>query len=370
MGKFKPIIIILSVVLCILIIIAGVLAFMVVSDTPVEEKGNMTIAVTGDVLLGSQVTPVLAGVNSPFEGVSDVLGSVDLLLINFENAATTSEAAVKGDYPLKVDPSYVPKVKINNNMVAALANNHVFDYGEVGMNDTLTALKDNNIAHVGAGKNYDEAHKTFTFEKDGHKVTILNYMDSASFAEYSQEVIPIAKDSKAGYAAYESAVAKKQIQEARDNGSDFVIVFFHYGNEYRTSPNTNQINYSHEVIDYGADAVLGSHPHVAQGIEMYKGKPIFYSLGDFVFYPLGDSNTYSAYFVKFSITGEKCTATVYPVSIVNDFPVYMDASSGSSFLNSLSPLSESLKISEKGTGTLTFNLTQSINTTEEEFSLF
>lgn len=363
----KNIIKILLVILCVLVICAAVLCFTNMSEDPIKEKGNMTIAVTGDVLLGSQVTPVLAGVNSPFEGVKDVLGSVDVLLINFENAATTSESAVKGDYPLKVDPSYVPKVKINDNTIAALANNHVFDYGKTGMKDTLATLKANNITSLGAGMNYDEAHKPVTIEKNGHKITILNYMDSANFAEYSQDVIPVANGSNPGYSAYDSALAKKQIKEARDNGSDFVLVFFHYGNEYHTSPNDVQVNYSHEVIDYGADAVLGSHPHVSQGIEMYKNKPIFYSLGDFVFYPLGDSNTYSAYFVKFSLSGEKCTATVYPVTISNDFPVYMNAGSGSSFLNSLSPLTKSLKVNQDGTGTLTFNLTQTTNSTEKDF---
>lgn len=84
---------------------------------------------------------------------------------------------------------------------------------------------------------------------------------------------------------------------------------------------------------------------------MYKDKPIFYSLGDFVFYPLGDSNSDYAYFVKFDLSGGNCTVTLYPVTISN-FPSHMDKEAGANYLRSLSPSCSALKINNDGTGTI------------------
>ena len=172
-------------------------------------KENVSIAVTGDVMFARNMEGVLSTDSSPFAGVSDVISNVDLLLINFENAATTSENAVKGDVPLKCSPDFVPLAKANNLTVAALANNHAFDYGIDGMRDTIDNLKAAGITPIGAGNSEDEAHAAVVEEINGRKITILNYMDSENFAEYSQDVMPIANGSNPGYSAYSSENAQK-----------------------------------------------------------------------------------------------------------------------------------------------------------------
>ena len=100
------------------------------------------------------------------------------------------------------------------------------------------------------------------------------------------------------------------------------VGIFHFGNEYSRSPNPDQENMAHEVIDYGADAVLGSHPYVTQGIEMYKGKPIFYSLGNFIF-DMSNSATHIAYIVKMDFVNDTGECTVYPVIISGYLPYFM-----------------------------------------------
>lgn len=320
----------------------------------IEPKENVSLAVTGDVMFARNMPGVLSTDSSPFEGVSDVISNVDLLLINFENAATTSGDALKGDVPLKCDPSYVPLAKANNITVAALANNHAYDYGETGMKDTLKYLKEADITAMGAGNNADEAHKAVVKEINGRKITILNYMDSENFAEYSQDVMPYAKESSPGYSAYDSEDAKKQIAE--NNDSDCIIAYMHFGNEYSNSPNDNQVKIAHELIDYGADLVIGAHPHVTQGIDMYKGKPIFYSLGNFIF-DQSNTATHSAYFVKIDLVGDTGECTVYPIYISNYLPQYMSSEDGTSLLSNLSPKCSELEIESNGTGRLTFNLT-------------
>lgn len=320
-------------------------------------KQDVSIAVTGDVMLARNVPGVLSFDTSPYDGVSNVTSNVDLLLINFESASTSSYPAVKGDVPLNCDPSYVPLAKGNNLTVAALANNHVCDHGIDGMKDTIKHVSDAGMIPIGAGANEDEAHRPANVMVKDRNITILNYMDSNNFAEYGYDVMPYANGSSPGYSAYNSQVAQKQINESRQNGSDFIIVFMHYGNEYSMSPNEDQTRISHELIDYGADVVIGSHPHVTQGIEMYNGKPIFYSLGDFIF-DLEREDTLSAYFVQMELINDTCECTIYPVSISGYLPHFMDASSGKALLEGLSPQCDQLEITDDGIGKLKFNLTE------------
>lgn len=344
-------------ILAILVIIAIVTTIFGGNTNPLsisEPKGDVSIAVTGDVMFARNMAGVLSSGESPFAGVSNVTSNVDLLLINFENAATSSENAVKGDIPFKCDPSVVPLARANNNTVAALANNHVCDYGIDGMKDTISSLKNSNITPFGAGENEDAAHQGVNQEINGRNITIFNYMDSNNFAEYSYEVMPYANGSMPGYSAYDSAVAQKQISEAK-KADNFVIAFMHFGNEYSLSPNDDQTRIAHELIDDGADVVIGSHPHVVQGIEMYKGKPIFYSLGDFIF-DLVREDTVDAYFVQIDLVNDTGECTVYPVHLTNYLPHYVDEDSGNALLNSLSPQCDELEINN-GVGKLKFNLT-------------
>ena len=182
-------------------------------------------------------------------------------------------------------------------------------------------------------------------------------MDSNNFAEYDYQSLPYANDSSPGYSAYNSEDAKKQISEARTNGSDFIMVSMHFGNEYSMSPNTDQEKIAHELIDYGADIVVGAHPHVPQGVEMYKGKPICYSLGNFMF-DLGTESTLNDYMIKVELVNDTGVLTLYPVNINGYLPHIMSPDDGKTFLNGLSPQCKELNITDDGTGKLTFNLTK------------
>ena len=358
MMRLKRFILALVVILAILLLIATTATIMTGEDNvlvkeDMSSKENVSIAVTGDTMFARNMPNVLSLDSSPFSGVSNVTSNVDLLLINFENAATYSGDALKGDVPLKCDPSYVPLAKGNNNTVASLANNHAFDYGITGMKDTISYLKDAGITPIGAGETEDEAHQAVVQDINGRKITILNYMDSNNFAEYSYDVMPYANGSSPGYSAYDSADAQKQISE--NNDSDLIIAYMHFGNEYSNSPNEDQVKIAHELIDYGADVVIGSHPHVTQGIEMYNGKPIFYSLGNFIF-DQSNPATHIAYFVQIDLIGGTGECTVYPIYVSNYLPQYMDEESGNSLLNNLYPKTDELEVND-GIGKLSFNLT-------------
>ena len=357
--RMKKIILILIIILAILLVLAASLSFFNQSSSPLSSKAkeNVSIAITGDVMFARNMAGVLGSGMSPFEGVSKVTSNVDLLIINFENAATNSNNAVKGDVPLKCSPDFVPLAKANNNTIATLANNHVCDYGIGGMNDTINLISSNGMTPMGAGENEDAAHKAVTKEIKGRNITVLNYMDSNNFKEYSYEALPYANGSNPGYSAYDSEDAKQQISSARGNGSDLVIASLHFGNEYSRSPNEDQVKIAHELIDNGADVVIGAHPHVTQGVEMYNGKPICYSLGDFIF-DLSNPATLSDYFVQIDLVNNTGKLTIYPVIIRGYLPYFMSPDDGTALLEELNPKCDQLNITENGTGVLTFNLTE------------
>ena len=316
---------------------------------------DVSIAVTGDVMFGRKMPAVLDSGESPFRFVENVTKNADILLVNFENPVTTSSNAVKGDVPLKANPKYTYLLaNANDKVVASQANNHALDYGEAGLNESIKNLKDAGIYVMGAGNNINEATQPVTIESGDRKITILNYMDADNFREYSGVMDPATANSS-GYSAYDSELAQRQVQEARENGSSIIIAYLHYGNEYSRSPNENQKKISHELINDGADIVIGSHTHVTQGVEMYNGKPIFYNLGNFIF-DQSNPATHTSYFLNLALHEDNCTVTLYPTYLSNYLPHFMDAESGKALINVLNPHCDELKVNDDGTGELTFKL--------------
>ena len=316
---------------------------------------EVTIAVAGDVMLANNVPSVVNGTESVFKGVSNVTSAADMFIFNFDNAATYSDKAVKSQNPLKCEPRFVDLARGNENTIAALSNNNIFDFGISGMRDTLSALDENHIAHLGVGEDENQSHQNVTQEINGRRITVFNYMDSSNFENYSYDEVPYAHGLAPGYSAYDSRTAEKQISEAKEAG-DFVIVYMHFGKEYSDTPNDDQKRVAHELVAYGADTVVGSNPHVAQGVEMYNGKPIFYILGDFVS-DSGIETAQDTYLVQYDLYGDACNCTLYPVHLNNCIPYFSEPNDGSSLLSSLKPQCPQMQITN-GVGTLQFNLTK------------
>ena len=346
-----------------LILIIAILLVISIFGTFFMDSGNsydlghddVSVAVTGDVMFGRKMPAVLDSGESPFRFVENITKNADVLLVNFENPVTTSSYAVKGDVPLKANPKYTYLLaNANDKVVASQANNHALDYGEAGLNESIKNLKDAGIYVMGAGNDVSQATAPVSIDCGDRKVTILNYMDADNFQEYRGVMDPATANSS-GYSAYDSELAQRQVQEARDNGSSIVIAYLHYGNEYSRSPNENQKKISHELINDGADIVIGSHTHVTQGVEMYNGKPIFYNLGNFIF-DQSNPATHTSYFLNLALHEENCTVTLYPTYLSNYLPHFMDAESGKALINVLNPHCDELKVNDDGTGVLTFKL--------------
>lgn len=203
----------------------------------------------------------------------------DITMVNqeftFSNGGTAAEDK---QYTFRVDPSYVTSFKDMGIDIVTLANNHSMDFGTSALKDSFSTLTAAGIEYAGAGNNITEAREIHYEQVQDKTIAFLA----------ASRVIPVydwnAADTKAGMlTTYDPALLLEDISTAGEN-SDFVVVYLHWGIEREERPEDYQRNLAKQYIDAGADLVIGSHPHVLQGLEYYKGKPIIYSLGNYIFY--------------------------------------------------------------------------------------
>ncbi|WFR54935.1 CapA family protein [Anaerocolumna sp. AGMB13025] len=205
--------------------------------------------------------------------------NADLAMVNQEFAFTErGTKAENKQYTFRVAPENVQIFKDMQVDVVSLANNHSMDFGIEGLTDSFAALNSAGIQYAGAGNNLTEAREIKYFNIKGKKIACLG----------ASRVIPEptwnAYANKPGMlTTYDPTYLVEDIKTARTQ-SDFVVVYVHWGLEKHDTPEEYQRNLAKQYIDAGADLVVGSHPHVLQGIEYYNGKPIVYSLGNFMFY--------------------------------------------------------------------------------------
>ncbi len=204
------------------------------------------------------------------------LGKVDYRLADFETPIVLNEGAEpidKSGPNLKNDNRYIPffeKLDIDGYL---LANNHLGDYGEVGIVDTINLLQDLKKDYIGAAKMQEEIYKPLRKEIDGIKLSIFSVCEN----EFG-----VAAKDQIGVAGYNKKMLKKLIEE-ENIWADYKIMIFHGGTEYYPFPSPGQKERYHELVDWGMDAVVGMHTHCPQGYEIYKEVPIVYSVGNFFF---------------------------------------------------------------------------------------
>jgi len=183
-------------------------------------------------------------------------------------------------FHFRSDARNIETLKIAGINVVSLANNHALDYGYDAMLDMLKILDDAGIYHAGAGVNFDEASRPALFEKGGIKIGFIAFTDNEPVWESTTEMpgvfyVPIDVHDNRAKSLFEIIRhTKKEV--------DFLIVSTHWGPNWGYRPQPEHIPFGHSMIDAGADVVFGHSCHVFQGIEIYKGRPIIYSAGDFI----------------------------------------------------------------------------------------
>jgi poly-gamma-glutamate synthesis protein (capsule biosynthesis protein) len=252
-----------------------------------DESFEVSLGFIGDICLADNYVPMehLKEINSTdiSDGIDrrfiDKMNEVDLMWANNEFVLSDRGEPLDGKaYTFRgatANVSYLHDLGID---IVGLANNHTFDYGREAFLDTLDTLKNAGIPYVGAGHDFKEASAPMYMTSDGVTFAYV----AASSAEYTIYTPEAAEDEPGIMWCYDDEKFLDEIREAAKY-ADFVIALPHWGTEHSTVLEPAQIESAHAYIDAGADAVIGAHPHILQGIEYYEGKPIMYSLGNFWF---------------------------------------------------------------------------------------
>jgi poly-gamma-glutamate synthesis protein (capsule biosynthesis protein) len=230
----------------------------------IRKEKTASIMFFGDIMLDRRVYNLAKESGDwgyPFKDTENLFGLADANVANLEGPITSfdSESAETNGMRFTINPSFVPELKKRFSALS-LANNHTLDFGEEGLRQTKKNLSGGEITFFGDYENRGD-NVSAVIAVNGVKLGLVGY-HSLSGKNFNNAILDI-----------------KKLKET----SDFVVVMPHWGNEYELFPSENQKNEARLFIDAGADAVIGGHPHVIQPAEIYKGKAIFYSLGNFVF---------------------------------------------------------------------------------------
>lgn len=236
-----------------------------------------SLAFVGDIMLDDTPGKVVQQGRDPFAAFSAILDRADIRIGNLECVvASTGTPDPAKPFSFRANPRVLPILQRHFDAVG-LANNHSGDFGPEAFAQMLSLLQRRGIGYFGGGLDLAEAHRPLTLYKNGLKIALLGYNE---FMPRSFE----ANADQPGIAWSEDEQVRFDISEARRvSHADLVIPVMHWGWEHEPHASERQRTLARQMIDAGADAVVGGHPHVTQDVEIYRGKPIIYSLGNFLF---------------------------------------------------------------------------------------
>lgn len=251
------------------------LALLLASLVAAASTGTVTLAAAGDIRLDGPIARIAA--KDPGAPSADVraLLAADIAHANLETPVTTRGTKTAKTWNFRAHPRLLPILKAAGLHVLTVANNHVWDYGERGFLDTLAAVREGGWTLVGGGKDRDEAESVRVVTRNGLKVGFVGLTSTHPKEAW-------AKPGKPGVAYSDFARVAGIVSRAKAR-CDVLVVSFHGGTELAEEPNEIQKAVARAAVDAGADLFLGHHPHVLQPVEVYKGKPVLYSLGNFLF---------------------------------------------------------------------------------------
>ena len=272
-----------------------------------REAVPVTLLFGGDCLLAAHYQDAVGDdAGFAFRGF-DLLRSADVSMLNLECPITERGARIPKPFNFRMRPSFTPVLAKAGVTLVNIANNHIFDYGPQGLFDTISYLDSAHVLHVGAGRDAREAYRPVVINVRGIRIGFLGF--------YGGGEAPGATDRSPGVARREIGRIVDAVRALRNRDSAaVVIVSLHWGTEKAVMPDEGQQAFAHQVIDAGADAVIGHHPHVLQGIERYKSGVIVYSLGNFLFG--GNSrSSYSTGLFEMTISGASRMYRFIPVGV-------------------------------------------------------
>ncbi len=291
-------------------------ALICVSAEPVySSQGTVTLAAVGDVFFCRGVAGQIEqhGIDYPFEFTTDILSRYDLAFCNLECVLSTRGTPLKKRFLFRADPSNAYALSVAGFDVISIANNHTVDFGCLALLDTVNAVENADMAAVGTRLMGSADSGVRFVERNGLTIGFLALSDFDVAAAATPD----------GYSVVmkvDTDCLPQQVAEARSN-CDVLVVSVHWGIDYINFWTERQQMIGEICIDNGADLVLGHHPHVLQDIKLYKGKPIVYSMGGFVWDSTRCGADRSAIHVFELRPGSATLDEIIPVNIVDCHPI-------------------------------------------------
>lgn len=306
--------------------------------------GDTTLIFTGDVLFANAFKAGYdaSGINGVIsEELLEELNNADILMINNEFPfSDRGEPMEDKQFTFRCSPTYVTALNEMGVDLVSLANNHTLDYGKDALSDTFSTLDEAGIRYGGAGESVERSQEIQIFEVNGKKFGFIAV----------SRVIPVgdwkAENSLPGlFSCYDETRLVELVAEAKEI-CDFVAVYPHWGVEYEAWPEEYQTKIAQKCMEAGADIIIGAHTHCLQGVEFLEGKPVFYSLGNFVF---GQSIDRSVV-VKVTVAGNGETSyQVIPVYAEGGVTKKAEGETADRILRYLDEISEGTVIGTDGT---------------------
>ncbi|MBQ6391089.1 MAG: CapA family protein [Eggerthellaceae bacterium] len=304
---------------------------------------SISFTSTGDLIFWREVGDYIDqnGGASAMANISDFLAQADVTIANVESPLSKDESEPITDKDVYIigKPSAIESIENSGIDLASLANNHIMDYGKPALEDTLKALDGAGVLYAGAGLTENEAAKMAEMEVDGVSIAFFSWTDIVPdyFLAFGDEPGVVS-------ARMNMADACKRVSEAKAT-HDIVIVAMHWGVEYEDYiTDYLQSEPAHQLVDAGADVILGNHPHVIEGIEFYKGALIAYAHGNCVFWQKYD-HTHESYLLSFDMTDEGVKNVVATPLYLDDkygIPHFATGSQAQETLSRLEQISEGM----------------------------
>ncbi len=277
---------------------------------------TLNIVFTGDILLDRGVRRVINhhGVDHLFsDGIDSVFRSAQIVVGNLECPATKIESPVFKQYIFRSEPEWLDTLRLHGITHLNLANNHSIDQGREGLLDTKRNIKAAGMVPIGAGASMREAAGPVLLASSPRKVWLVpslrlaleNYSYLTDKPCVSQEPM--------------DSLMQRVFQLRKADSTAVIIVSLHWGGEHTSKPVPRQRMEAHQLILAGADALICHHTHTLQTIETFRGKPIYYSIGNFIFDPTHPINA-EACIVRLKITSDTINTETLPVQIRHCVP--------------------------------------------------
>lgn len=297
---------------------------------PNPDDPTVTLVFGGDVSLDELPYSKYEEDQQLLAGVAAAYQQADVAMVNLDDSLATADTSLEEKFLNRNRPEAIEFLKAGGVDMINLASDQTFSFGEQGLTETLEVLDSSGIYRVGAGRNEREARRPEILDVKGQRIAYLSY---------DQSGLHSAHDSVGGVNAADMHIIIEDIRAIRDE-VDWLVVNYRWTEAIPTKPADFQTNLARLAIDQGADLVVGHHPTQLQGAEIYKGRPIAYSLGDFVFGQPTEDTTSESAMLQVSLRDRQMKIDMIPVKVEAGQPQRVSGAEASEVLNKIQAASQ------------------------------